>query len=435
VAELLVRGGRIFDPASGVDLDGGGILIQDGLIAKLLTKDELSSLGEFKGEVLDASGKLVMPGFIDLHVHLRTPGQSHKETLESGLRAAVAGGFTAVCCMPNTEPPLDRPDLIRGLIEQAEELGLARLYPAACISQAREGTRPSPWRSLLKAGARLFTDDGSDTADAYLLRTALAEITALGGTVAIHAEEPTLSRGGWVHQGPVADELGLLGIPASSEAVAIARAAILALETESRVHILHLSTRLGLKVIRALRSLGAEVTTEVTPHHLLLTDQAVRKHLSQAKVNPPLRERADREAMVEGLAQGEIEVIASDHAPHAGWEKEAPIALAPFGFSGLETSLGLTYQLVREGRLSLARWVEAQTAEPAKLLGLYDPEQGALGKLAPRAAADLTIFDPQGEWEVEPARFYSKGKNTPFVGMRLTGRSWRVVVRGKVIIP
>jgi dihydroorotase len=435
VTGLAVRGGRLLDPSRGLDLTGD-VLIADGRIAAVGP-----DAGRQADQALDASGLLVLPGLVDVHCHLREPGLEHKETIETGTLAAARGGFTTVCCMPNTEPPLDTPALVRWLRERAAQAGHVRVLPIACTTRGRQGRELADLAELAEAGAVAFSDDGEPVSDPALLRRALEYAAALGLPIIEHCEDKALSAGGVMHEGWVAARLGLRGIPAAAEEAAVARALALAAATGGRLHIAHVSTTGAVALLRAYRARGVPATAEVTPHHLCLTHEAVMgagespgglAYDTNAKVNPPLRPRADAEACLAGLAEGVIDCIATDHAPHALEDKLCEFDLAACGISGLETALALCLSLVHEGRLPLLRLVEAMTVAPVRALGL-DRHLPGLGTLAVGAPGDVAIVDPQREWTVEPERLASKGKNTPLAGRRLRGRVVCTIYGGRVV--
>ncbi len=433
---LAVRGGRIVDPANGVDIVGD-VLIVDGRIAAVGP-----DVGQEATEAIDARGLVVAPGLVDVHCHLREPGLEHKETIETGTLAAARGGFTTVCCMPNTEPPLDSAGFIRYVRERAEAVGRVRVLVIGCVTKGRRGQELAELAELAAAGAVAFSDDGEPVADARLMRRALEYASMLGLPIIDHPEDKALSAGGVMHEGWVAARLGLRGVPAAAEEVAVARDISLAALTGGRLHLAHVSTAAALAHVRRARAAGLPVTAEVTPHHLTLTHEAVLTGTGEtpgglaydtnAKVNPPLRTAADVAACVEALADGTLDCIATDHAPHALEDKLCEFDLAAFGISGLETALALGLGLVQAGRLSLGRLVEALTAGPARALGL-DRRLPGLGTLSPGAAADLVIFDPEAEWTVEPQGLVSRGKNTPLAGRRLRGRVLTTICNGRVV--
>jgi dihydroorotase len=435
MTSLAVRGGRVLDPSRGVDLVGD-VLIVDGRIAAVGP-----DAGRDAGEAVDASGLLVLPGLVDVHCHLREPGLEHKETIESGTLAAARGGFTTVCCMPNTEPPLDTPAMVRWVRQRAEQVAHVRVLPIACTTRERKGRELADLAELAEAGAVAFSDDGDPVADPALLRRALEYASVLGLPLIEHCEDKLLSAGGVMHEGWVATRLGLRGIPAAAEESAVARALTLAAETGGHLHVAHVSTAGAVALVEAYRARGAPVTAEVTPHHLCLTHEAVMgsgespgglAYDTNAKVNPPLRTRADVGACRDGLSRGVIDCIATDHAPHAVEDKLCEFDLAAFGISGLETALALCLSLVHEGRLHLMRLAEAMTIGPVRALGL-DRHVPGLGTLAVGAPGDVTVVDLQQEWTVEPERFASKGKNTPLAGRRLRGRVVCTIYGGRKV--
>lgn len=424
---LYLKGGRVIDPACGLDAERD-LLIRDGRIAAVgpaLDRDGLSA----DIPVLDAAGLLVTPGLVDVHVHLREPGQEYSETIESGTRAAARGGFTAVCCMPNTEPPLDQPSLVRFVLDRARASGAARVYPIACISRGRRGEGLADMAELAAAGAVAFSDDGAPVASSLLMRRALEYARMLDRPIVSHSEDTVLSAGGVIHEGRVSTLRGLRGIPSASEEVAVAREVALAELTGGRLHVCHVSAAGSLDHLRRAREKGLNVTGEVTPHHLLLTDEAMLGYDTDSKMNPPLRAASDREALRRALAEGLIEVIATDHAPHMADLKNVEFDQAPFGIVGLETALGLVLtHLVKPGILGLAQAIDALATAPARAFGLPH------GTLAPGALADVTLIDPRLRWSVDPSRFASRSVNTPFAGWELEGAAVGTVVEGRVVM-
>lgn len=422
MSSLLVQGGRVISPADELDelLD---VLVEDGLVRQIAP-----GITARADEILDARGQVLAPGFIDLHVHLRDPGGEESETLATGLAAAVAGGFTAVCPMPNTCPVNDRPESTRALAERAARLGLARVFPVAAVSVGSEGQALTDFAALVKAGAVAFSDDGRPVKTAALMRRALEVGRELGVPVIDHCEDPTLSAGGVVNEGPVAEKLAVKGVPNAAEDVCLARDLVLAEATGAHLHAAHLSTAGSVELLRAARRRGVRVTAEVTPHHLVLTDEAVLEHGTQAKMNPPLRSARDREAVVTALADGSIDAIASDHAPHAPELKAQALTQAPYGVIGLETALGLalTY-LVHPGRISLWQLVTLLSASPACII--HRP----FGRVRVGSAADLTLFDPALEWTYRADRGCSKSRNSPFDGWKLKGAVTATIVAGRII--
>jgi dihydroorotase len=399
-------------------------LLVDGVVAEI-GKDVRA--GEHT-EVHDVSNLIVCPGLIDLHVHLREPGGEHKETIATGARAAAAGGFTAVCAMPNTDPPIDDPASVGYVRAAGLRVGAARVYPTGAVSIAQKGERLTEMGEMVAAGAVAFTDDGRPVSDAGLMRVALEYSQSFGVPIASHCEEKSLSRGGSMNEGLVSTRLGLTGIPNAAEDVMISRDLLLAELTGGRLHVQHVSTFHGVEMIRQAKLRGVHVTAEATPHHLTLTDEACDGYRTEAKVNPPLRSAADRQAVIEGLVDGTLDVVATDHAPHHYDEKEQAFEDAPFGLVGLETALGiLLTHIVGKRLLTLNKLVERMSCTPAKAFNLPG------GTLKPSSPADVTVFDPNREWVVNPAQLLSKSKNTPFAGWRLVGRATMTVVGGRVV--
>ena len=420
---LLLRGGRVVDPSQGLD-EPRDVLLRDGRVEAVA--DALATLDG--AHSVDCHGLVVMPGLIDLHVHLREPGGEHKETILSGARAAAAGGFTAVCAMPNTDPPVDDPAAVGFVLAAGERAGAARVYPLGCISIGQRGERLAEVGEMVEAGAVGITDDGNPVMDSGLMRLALEYARIFGVPVADHPEDLGLSRGGAMNEGLVSTRLGLTGKPNASEDVHILRDLLVAELAGGHVHLQHVSTRLGVEAIRRARERGVSVTAEATPHHLLLTDEAVEGYRTEAKMNPPLRSRADVEAVVDGLRDGTLDVVATDHAPHHYDEKEQAFDDAPNGVVGLETAVGLIHtHLVGRGVIDLPTMIERMSVAPARAFGLPG------GSLKPGSPADVTVMDPSATWTVEARRFLSKSRNTPFDGWPLTGRAVLTVVGGRVV--
>ncbi len=420
---ILLRGGRVIDPSQRVD-DVRDVLLAEGAVVGV----ERGAAPPDGAEVLDVAGLVVAPGLIDAHVHLREPGGEHRETIASGARAAAAGGFTAVCAMPNTDPPIDDPASVGFVVAEGARVGAVRVYPVGAASIGLRGDRLTEIGEMVDAGAVAITDDGHPVADAGLMRLALEYAQTFGIPVASHCEEKALSRGGSMNEGLVSARLGLVGIPNAAEDVMIARDLMLAELTGGRLHIQHVSTRQGVAMIRAAKARGVPVTAEATPHHFTLTDEAVDGYRTDAKMNPPLRAAADRDAVREGVADGTLDVIATDHAPHHYDEKEQAFDDAPFGIVGLETALGLSItQLVETGVIDLVRLVDRLSCAPATAFRLPG------GTLRTGAPADVTVFDPAAEWTVDPAAFRSKSRNTPFAGWTLRGRAVYTIVGGRII--
>jgi dihydroorotase len=420
---ILIRGGRVIDPSRGAD-GVADVYLEDGKVASV-GRDIGSPDGAI---ILDAGGKVVTPGLIDLHVHLREPGQEDIETVASGAMAAAVGGFSAVCAMPNTDPVTDNQAAVGFIVSQAQRAGKARVYPIGAISLGQGGQQLAEFGELVGAGAVAVSDDGKPVVSSHLMRTALEYARTFGIPVADHCEEPTLSAGGAMHEGIVSTRLGLKGIPAAAEEIMVARDILLAELTGGHVHLCHMSTRGSVELIRRAKEKGLRVTAEACPHHFTLTHEQCEGYNTNAKMNPPLREAADREAIRQGLRDGTIDVICTDHAPHHYDAKEREFDDAPNGIIGLETSLGLSItELVETGLLTLCDLVNRMSTMPARVFNL------AGGTLAAGSAADVTIIDPKAAWVVNPSEFFSKSRNTPFAGRRLTGRAEVTIVRGQIV--
>jgi dihydroorotase len=419
---ILIRGGRVIDPSRGMD-ETADVYLQAGRVTGVGR-----NLGSPDGvQVIDAAGLVVSPGLIDLHVHLREPGQEDLETIATGAMAAAAGGFTAVCAMPNTDPVCDNQGVVGFIKAQAQRAGKARVYPIAAISVGQRGQQLAEFGELVGAGAVAVSDDGKPVVSSHLMRTALEYARTFGIPVADHCEEPTLSSGGAMHEGLVSTRLGLKGIPAAAEEIMVARDILLAELTGGHVHLCHMSTRGSVELIRRAKEKGLRVTAEACPHHFSLTHDACEGYDTNAKMNPPLREAEDREAIRQGLSDGTIDVVATDHAPHHYDAKEREFDDAPNGIIGLETALGLAItELVSSGLLTLPQLVSRMSTVPARIFGLPG------GTLAAGSPADVTIFDPAERWTVDPKEFFSKSRNTPFRGRQLTGRARVTIVRGQV---
>jgi dihydroorotase len=421
---LLIRNGRVLDPSSRVDAVQD-ILIADGAIARL-GRD----LATGADEVIDATGKVVCPGFIDIHVHLREPGHEYKETVASGTRAAAAGGFTAVCCMANTEPVNDNRSITDYIRAKARSEGVVRVYPIGAVTRGLRGEELAELAELAEAGCVAFSDDGKCVMNAALYRRAMEYTLPFGTSIISHAEDHHLSQGASMNEGVVSTELGIVGAPAAAEEVMVARDILLAELTGAHVHLAHLSTAGAVRLVRDAKSRGVRVTAEVTPHHLVLTEDAVRRFDPNAKMNPPLRTKRDSEALLEGLIDGTIDCIATDHAPHSVAEKEGEFDQAAFGIVGLETAVAvLLDRMVRPGLLPLATLVARLSTDPARLLGLPG------GNLRPGSPGDITILDLARELRVDPGRFLSRSRNTPFGGWVLTGGATMTIVDGRVVTP
>jgi len=424
---LLIHGGHIIDPSQGIDEIG----------SLLITKGKITWLGRGKAtppqpdyDILHAQGLIVCPGFVDLHCHLRQPGFEEKETIATGTRAAARGGFTTVCCMPNTKPPLDNQATVDYVKSIAAKEGVVRVLPIGCISRGRKGQELAPMSELASAGVIGFSDDGNPVLNSQLMRQALDYSRALDLPIIDHCEDTPLTEGGQVNEGIVATKLGLLGIPAVAEEIIVARDLALAELTGGQLHIAHVSTAGSVDLIRRAKEKGIRVTAEVTPHHLTLTEEKVIGYNTNAKVNPPLRTKPDIQALIQGLKENVIDIIATDHAPHTEADKQCDFKLAASGISGFETTLGSLMSLVHEGQLTMATLIAKITSEPAKIIG---NKWEKLGTLTTGAPADVTIFDPDLEWTVDTKTFASKGKNTPLAGSRLKGKVMATISQGKLV--
>ncbi len=419
---ILLRGGRVVDPSQALDLSLD-VLLADGRVAAVGPALEASA-----AQVIDVTGKVVTPGLIDVHVHLREPGQEHKETIATGARAAAAGGYTAVVAMPNTDPVIDSPALVGFVAAAGLKAGAARVYPTGAISLGLAGQRLAPMGEMVEAGAVAFTDDGHPVMDSGLMRLALEYARGFGVPIADHPEDLGLSRDGHMNEGLVSSRLGIRGKPNASEDVHIVRDLLLAEFTRGHIHLQHVSTAFGVDAIRQAKARGVHVTAEASPHHLLLTDAAVEGYRTEAKMNPPLRSELDRLAVLEGLGDGTLDVIATDHAPHHYDEKEQAFDDAPNGIVGLETAVGLMLgHVVGAGTLDLATLIDRMSCQPARAFGLPG------GTLAPGTPADVTVLDLSTTWTVDPAAFVSRSRNTPFAGWELTGRALLTIVDGRVV--
>ena len=420
---VLLQGGRLLDPSQGIDR-AGDLLLANGMIADTSWRID----APHEAEVIDCTGMIVSPGFIDVHCHLREPGREHVETIATGAAAAAAGGFTAVCAMPNTEPVTDNQAAVGFIIRQAQRAGRARVHPIGAISLVQKGEALAEFGEMVGAGAVAVSDDGRPVASAHLMRTALEYGRSFGIPVADHCEEPTLANGGVMNEGVVSARLGLKGIPTEAEEIMVIRDILLARRTGGHVHLCHMSTKGSVELIRWGKERGINVTAEVCPHHLSLTEECCEGYDTNAKMNPPLRTAADVEALQEAVADGTIDLIATDHAPHHYDEKEREFADAPFGIVGLETALAVVVtKLVVPGIIDFATLVERMSCAPARIFHLPG------GTLRTGAPADITVFDPAHEWAVDPSSFLSMGRNTPYAGMALRGRAMITLVDGRVI--
>jgi dihydroorotase len=420
--KLLIANGHLIDPVAPENT-GMSVLVEDGRVTSWLRPNEQPPEG---CEIFDAAGLLVAPGFIDMHVHLREPGQEHKETIASGCSAAVAGGWTGVCPMPNTTPVNDNAAITRYMIEQAERAGLANVFPIGAITKSSDGTELAEMGEMKAAGAIAVSDDGRPVPNAGIMRRAMQYAKDFDLPVVDHCEDKSLSSGGVMHEGKLSLLLGLKGMPALAEEIDIVRDIIIAKETGAHIHIAHVSTRGGIEAIRRAKNEGISVTCEVTPHHFTLTDRAVEGYDTNTKMAPPLRSEEHLEAIIDGLRDGTIDAIATDHAPHHADEKALEYDRAPFGITGLETGIGLAFnELVHKGVIDLARLVELCSTNPAKIFRLKDR-----GTLAPGSIADVTIIDPELQWIFSAADSRSKSRNSPFDGWQFTGRSVATIVGG-----
>ncbi|ABC81392.1 dihydroorotase [Anaeromyxobacter dehalogenans] len=421
---LFIEGGRVIDPAGGVD-GVRTVVIRDGKVAEVAERVERPR----DARVLDARNRWVTPGFVDLHVHLREPGQEYKETVATGARAAVAGGFTAVCAMPNTKPVNDCAAVTELVLARAAAAGLARVYPVGAISKGSGGEELAEYGELKASGCVALSDDGRPVMSSALMRRALEYARAFGLPLTVHEEDLHLVGKGVMHEGAAATRLGLKGIPSQAEDVMVLRDIALVELTGGRLHVAHVSTAGAVRAIREAKRRGLPVTGEVTPHHLALTDDdvAASGYSTDFKMNPPLRSADDVRACREGLADGTLDAIATDHAPHSAVEKDVEFDAAANGIVGLETAFSVCLGLVREGALTERRLVEALTAGPARVFGL------PAGTLARGAAADVAVLDAAAEWTLDPARLQSKGRNTPWKGRRLAGRCTHTIVGGRIV--
>lgn len=421
--DILLRGGVLLDAASG-SRTASDILIRNGVIAEIGEGLHAPGLPEY-----DCSGRLISIGWMDMHVHLRDPGQEHKETIETGARAAAAGGFTAVACMPNTDPPIHTRDVVEYIIERAEATPVD-VYPIACVSRNRAGKDLTEMADLVAGGAVAFSDDGSPVQDSGLMRRALEYSSMLDRPIINHMEDLTLNAHGHMHEGAVATRLGVPGIPSLAEEVMIARDALIAEFAGGHVHVAHISTAHAVELVRRAKARGVSITSEVCPHHFALTDEEVERsnYSTDMKMHPPLRTQRDIDAIKEGLRDGTIDAICTDHAPHASFEKEVEFVAAPFGIIGLETAWGLVgRELIQHDVLSVEECVKKITTVPREILRIPQP------KLEVGEAANLTVFDATSRWTFESRHIKSKSRNTPFVGAQMVGRAWAVYNKGRLV--
>ncbi len=418
---VLLTGGRVIDPSRDFD-QIADVLLADGKIESVGS----GLIGPEGIQTVDVAGRVVAPGLVDVHVHLREPGREDAETVATGARAAAAGGFTAICAMPNTDPVTDNQAAVGFIVKQGAAARAARVYPIGAISLGQKGEHLAEFGELVQAGAVAVSDDGHPVVSSHLMRTALEYAQTFDVPVVDHCEDPTLAHGGAMHEGVVSTQLGLKGIPSAAEAIMVARDILLAELTGGHVHICHVSARQSVDLIRQGKDRGVNVTAEATPHHFALTHDACANYDTNTKMNPPLRELADVEAIRVGLEDGTIDAIATDHAPHHYETKDRDFDEAPFGVVGLETALGLGIsELVTPGLLTLPQLIRRMSTDPARIFHLPG------GTLQPGMPADLCIFDPEARWVVEPDRFYSKSRNTPFAGRWLQGRVEGTFVGGE----
>jgi len=414
---LLIKGGRVIDPANGVD-EVADVYIADGRIA--------DSGGKAKSEI-DASGLIVCPGLIDMHVHLREPGQEWKEDIESGSRAAVAGGVTSMCCMPNTTPRLDHAGVVRQVIERARQVGLCDVYPIGAVSRNLEGKELTEMRELIRAGAVAFSDDGNPIWHSGVMRKALEYASTFDFLIIQHAEDLQLTKGGCMNEGRISTQLGVSGMPAVGEDNMVVRDIMLAKLADARYHVAHISTQGAVDLVRRAQSDGLKVTTEAAPHHFALTEEELLGFNADAKMSPPLRTEEDRQAVIEGLRDGTINIIATDHAPHHEDDKRCGLSCAAFGIVGLETMLPVSLGLQRDGVLSMLDLIATMTSNPAKLLHLDK------GTLSVGAVADVCIFNPGEKWTLDRNKLFSKSRNTPWHGREMTGRVSYTLKGGRIV--
>jgi dihydroorotase len=426
---LLIRGGHVIDPSQGIDRVAD-LLVAEGKIVQIG-----GTVVPSRVQILDATGLIVCPGFVDLHCHLREPGFEDKETIATGTKAAAIGGFTAVCCMANTEPPLDNAAVVDWVKRKAGKDSLITVLPIGCITKGRKGKELTDMVELAEAGVVAFSDDGTSVASSQLMRRALEHGRDLGLPVIDHCEDKALSANGIMNEGQMSAKLGLKGIPAAAEEVMVARDLILAKLTGSRLHIAHVSTRGSVELIRRAKEEGISVTAEATPHHLTLTEDRTtgkptnKSFDTNAKVNPPLRTKEDVQSLIKGLKDGVIDAIATDHAPHTLADKNCGLQQAAFGISGFETAFGCLMSLVHQRKIGLIKLISKLTCEPAKVIG----RNGELGTLKAGAPANITILDPNREWIVNSRNFASKGKNTPYDGYKFKGKVMATVANGKIV--
>jgi dihydroorotase len=419
---LWIKNGRVVDPASGRDALGD-VFAVDGRFAATLDAAQRAA-----ARVVDATGLVVCPGLVDIHVHLREPGQAHKETIQTGSWAAAAGGFTSVVCMPNTTPAADNAGTIRYILDAVEREAVVHVHPTGCITLGQKGESLAPIGSLKRAGCVAITDDGQCVQNNELMRRALEYAHMFGLPVMDHCQDESLTKGAAMHEGIVSTRLGLRGWPAAAEDIVVSRDVVLAAHTGAHVHLQHMSSGTAIEIVRRARQRGVAVTAEATPHHIALTDAAVAGYDTNFKMNPPLRTEADRRAIIEGLRDGTIDCIATDHAPHTNYEKDKEFDFAPFGIVGLETALPVVLEaLHRQEGFPLADVVALMTCRAARVLKL------SAGTLAPGAIADIAVFDPDERWTVNGSKFFGKSANSPWLGREMRGRVRTTIVAGRVV--
>jgi len=420
MADLLIKGGHVIDPANSVN-EIADVLIEDGKIVAV------GSLKSKADQTIDAKGRIVCPGLIDMHVHLREPGQEWKEDIESGSRAAVAGGVTSMCCMPNTAPRLDHAGVIRQVIARASETGLCHVHPIGAVTKNLDGKELTEMRELARAGAVAFSDDGMPIWHGGIMRKALEYASSFGFLVIQHAEDLQLTMGGCVNEGWISTQLGVEGMPAEGEDDMVARDIMLARLVDARYHVAHISSQGAVELVRQAKAEGLKVSAEAAPHHFALTEEELLGFNADAKMNPPLRTEKDRQAVVEGLRDGTIEMIATDHAPHHEDDKRCGLSCAAFGIVGLETMLPVSLGLVRDGVLDLPGLIAKMTCNPARLLNLD------AGTLSEGTAADICIFDPEAAWRLDRNKLFSRSKNTPWHGQEMLGKVTHTIKDGLTV--
>ncbi|MEO0184598.1 MAG: dihydroorotase [candidate division WOR-3 bacterium] len=421
MSSILVKNGRVIDPKSRFDRVAD-VLIEGNKIQKIDRNIKFENI-----KIIDASGMIISPGLIDLHCHLRDPGRPDEETIESGCRAAVAGGFTTICCMPNTEPPIDNEGIVNYILKEAERVNLCRVFPIATITKKREGKEIAEFGELVKAGAKGFSDDGNTVNDARVLRFAMEYLKIFDMPIFEHPLDEFLSKGGVMNESEVSTRLGLAGSPAVAEEVIVARDLMLAKFTGAKLHLCHISTKGSVELIKRAKKEGIDVTCETCPHYFFFNDTVLETYNTNYKVNPPIRSEIDRRAIIEGLRDGTIDCISTDHAPHTQAEKELEFASAPFGMIGLETALSMAImQLVNIEKFSWLEILDKFSIKPAQVL------KEKLGMIKEGATADIVIINPNVKWQVNAENIKSKSKNTPFLNKELTGRAEYVIVNGEI---